>query len=136
MNINEEIKEYSKWFELKPKINSTENSSEIVPKVGQIWWCSLGLNIGIEIDGKNELFERPVFIFRVFSKDHIVIFPIASEVNATGFSIPISDSHMDVFGNILLSQIRTISTTRLIGYICRVSPDFYKTLRYRFIELF
>ena len=28
----------------------------------EIWWCSIGINLGDEQDGKNELFERPVLI--------------------------------------------------------------------------
>jgi hypothetical protein len=33
----------------------------------EIWWCSMGVNIGDEEDGKNELFERPVLILRKFN---------------------------------------------------------------------
>ena len=27
----------------------------------EIWWCSIGVTLGDEQDGKNDLFERPVF---------------------------------------------------------------------------
>ena len=34
----------------------------------EIWWCSIGVNLGDEQDGKNELFERPVLVVRKFNR--------------------------------------------------------------------
>lgn len=34
---------------------------------GEIWWCSIGMNIGVEIYGKGGRFTRPVLIFKKFT---------------------------------------------------------------------
>ena len=43
-------KDYKKWFELKPKINSKELSKTFHINVGEVWWCSLGDNVGIGVE--------------------------------------------------------------------------------------
>jgi len=35
---------------------------------GEVWWTALGVNIGHEIDGKNEFCERPVVILKKIDK--------------------------------------------------------------------
>jgi mRNA interferase MazF len=44
----------------------------------EVWWCSLGLNLGFEQDGRNELFERPVLVVQKFSKDIVLVIPFTS----------------------------------------------------------
>ena len=36
-------------------------------KEREIWWCSIGVNIGFESDGKNRLFNRPILVIRKFN---------------------------------------------------------------------
>lgn len=38
-------------------VHSVPNFTE-----GEVWWCSCGENVGIEINGKNKEFTRPVLI--------------------------------------------------------------------------
>ena len=38
-------------------------------KEGEIWWCSIGLNVGDEEYGKGPFFQRPVLIFKKFTKN-------------------------------------------------------------------
>jgi hypothetical protein len=46
------MKNYKNWCDLKYKINKSERFLSFYAK--EIWWCSLGLNIGYEQDGKNK----------------------------------------------------------------------------------
>ncbi|MFA5871014.1 MAG: hypothetical protein WC842_03995 [Candidatus Paceibacterota bacterium] len=55
-------KDFDSWNIQKKKINTREKV--IFCNIREIWWCSLGVNIGSEEDGKNELFERPVLILK------------------------------------------------------------------------
>lgn len=51
------IKQYTRWHGLKNKINSTTD----IPagyKERDVWWVSVGHNVGVEEDGKGELFTR------------------------------------------------------------------------------
>lgn len=62
------MRNYTLWHSLKEKIE-LKNIEEIRFREQEIWWCSLGENIGCEEDGKNELFERPVLILRKFNHE-------------------------------------------------------------------
>ncbi len=56
------LKLFVNWT--KRKIRHHINKNNIYFYEGQIWWAALGKNIGYEIDGKNENFNRPVLIIK------------------------------------------------------------------------
>ena len=45
------IKDYNKWNDSKKLVDG--NNREVFGYPREVWWCSLGVNIGAEIDGKN-----------------------------------------------------------------------------------
>lgn len=47
-------------------------------KEREIWWRSIGTNIGTEEDGKNAHFERPVLVLRKFNRDIFLGLPLTS----------------------------------------------------------
>jgi len=57
-------KNYVDWMLVKAKINNFELRPDY--KQRDIWWCSVGENIGYEEDGKNIFFNRPVLILKKF----------------------------------------------------------------------
>jgi hypothetical protein len=60
------MKQFEDWS--KEKQNIEIFAPKTLPfREKEIWWCSIGINIGDEQDGKNELFERPVLILRKFN---------------------------------------------------------------------
>ena len=69
-------KEYDKWNQLKKSLSIKE--STIFFHEREIWYCSLGKNIGYEEDGKNELFERPVLVIRKFNNEIFLAIPLTS----------------------------------------------------------
>jgi len=54
------MKNYDQWNNLKKELEERTNMPSF--HEGDVWWCSVGLNIGPEIDGKNVTAERPVCI--------------------------------------------------------------------------
>jgi mRNA interferase MazF len=60
----------------------------------EIWWCSLGKNIGNEQDGKNNNFERPVLVLKKWNKD------FSDEENQGSY--------------FMLTQVRVFSSKRLV----------------------
>ncbi len=105
------------WNQLKKKIDKKDIISFCSAR--DIWWCSLGLNIGSEEDGKNDSFERPVLIIRVFNKNMIRILPLTSTQKDDDNHISIT--YNDRFGSVKLSQLKTISTKRLTRKFAEIS---------------
>ncbi|MEK9183120.1 MAG: hypothetical protein AAB849_01275 [Patescibacteria group bacterium] len=56
--IKEVALKFIEWTKIKIRIHISERV--IYFREGEIWWASLGINIGHEQDGKNQNFERPI----------------------------------------------------------------------------
>lgn len=59
------IKNFQGWHTLKQAINEAVH----VPTFNEreIRWCSIGVNVGHEIDGKSRFYNRPVLIVKKFN---------------------------------------------------------------------
>ena len=113
------------WNEDKKRLHARD----LIPfsNIREVWWCSLGVNIGIEIDGKNENYERPVLILRVFNKEMLWIVPLTSKSKSSKFYFEISYGKGNM-SYVILSQSRIISAKRLIRKIDRLSEETFKRI--------
>ena len=126
MEIIPEILKIIDWTRIKARLQISNNS--LFPYKKEIWWASLGQNIGVEINGKNNRFERPVLVIKVFNLDSLLIIPITSHVNKNIFVFQFTNQNGEInFARI--SQMRTISTKRLIRKIGEIKEiEFEKLL--------
>lgn len=93
----------------------------------EVWWVKLGVNIGSEINGRHELFLRPVIVIRKFNKDMAIVVPTTTQDK-------INKYYFDVFGvtdknyKACLSQVKTISSKRLFRKIDTIKKNDYSEL--------
>ncbi|MBP7992105.1 MAG: type II toxin-antitoxin system PemK/MazF family toxin [Candidatus Magasanikbacteria bacterium] len=100
-------KDFLSWHLEKSKI---ENSTfRPLFKERQIWWCSIGLNVGVEEDGKGLDFLRPVLIIKKFNQLMFWGIPISSK-NKIG---PYYYHFQFGQDTALLSQLRVYDSRRL-----------------------
>ena len=64
---------------------------------GEIWWCSIGLNVGDEVFGKGPQFTRPVLIFKKFTGSSFLGIPLTSKVKSGSWYIPVDALHRHSF---------------------------------------
>ena len=102
-------KEYDKWNQLKKSLSIKE--STIFFHEREIWYCSLGKNIGYEEDGKNELFERPVLVIRKFNNEIFLAIPLTSSKKDNNYYYQYKLNNKTYAG--ILSQIRLLDCRRL-----------------------
>jgi mRNA-degrading endonuclease toxin of MazEF toxin-antitoxin module len=125
--IKETLKKFIKWTKLKVRIHLNFNE-EILFKQREIWWASIGLNIGSEQNGKNDAFERPVLVVRKFGQRTFLSAPLTTKKKLDQYRHEIKyyeyrrDIHGEVTGEersgiIILNQLKTISSKRLIRKI-------------------
>ncbi|MBI2630620.1 type II toxin-antitoxin system PemK/MazF family toxin [Candidatus Nomurabacteria bacterium] len=113
-------KDFDKWNNLK-KIFEKE-SRELFAHPREVWWCSLGVNLGAEIDGKNDSFERPVLIIKVYSRETMFVLPITSKEKNDKFHCKIFVKIKNIKTGeydekavwVKLTQARVISNKRLL----------------------
>jgi mRNA interferase MazF len=99
------------WIKVKIRIEISNTS--LFPYKKEIWWACLGQNIGVEMNGKHENFERPVLVIHVFNTYSLLVAPITSTENKHIYCIPMVNPSEEL-NTIVISQIRTISTKRLL----------------------
>ncbi len=114
--MNKNNDNFDLWNDKKREINNRIIPISFHYYEREVWWCSIGKNIGSEENGKNEYFERPVIIFRIFGPDVLWAIPLTSRK-------VINDSRKEVeiiLNGILqtadLAQLRLISSKRLLRY--------------------
>lgn len=120
-------KPFDQWNALKKRLNAKAHSSTVYYYEREIWWCSIGINIGVETDGKNATFERPVLILKKFNKDMFWAVPMTmKEHRSIHFQRITHDRGTSLA---CLSQLRSISSKRLLRKIGMVPMDEFLSLR-------
>lgn len=115
-------KDFDKWNELKKQLNS--NDKIIYANKREVWWCYYGLNVGTELYGKNDLFERPVLILKVFNKNTLKVVPLSTKIHKGKYyvEVPMGDD----LSYASLTQVKTISTKRLSRKITRIGDSAFE----------
>lgn len=105
-------KDFKDWMVLKQSLhNSCSRPTWYKPR--EIWWVSIGKNIGFEEDGKGRYYNRPVLILHGFSKEFFLGIPLSHTKNRGKYYHDfVLNGEVSVA---LLSQIRAFDTIRLIS---------------------
>ncbi len=126
------MKDFGTWN--KEKINLEDTGHEDLSfHEREIWWCSIGLNIGDEQDGKNELFERPVLIIKKFNKRLAWALPMSTKKKDGIYYHNIE--HDGKIFSVMLSQLRLLSTKRFHRYLRKISPNQFSIIQDKLIKL-
>lgn len=108
-------KPFDQWNVLKKRIEIREVETVLFFHEREVWWCSVGVNIGVETDGKNEHFERPVLVLKKFNGLMLWVLPLTSKHRESEHFHKITHDKGISFA--CLSQLRTVSSKRLLRKI-------------------
>ena len=86
MSKKQYIKRFNEWIRLKRKIHYRGRETDF--SEGEVWWCGCGENVGVEINGKNRYFSRPVLIFRKLDKKSFMGIPLTSRSKRGTWYVP------------------------------------------------
>jgi hypothetical protein len=118
-------KDFNSWFELKPALND-KNSVPLIAE-REVWWCSFGVNVGFEIDGKNKkdekkFFTRPVLILKKLGRYTFIGISTTGKYKSGSYfyNIEIQDRP----NSLIFSQVRTFDCKRLQRKIKKVFNEF------------
>jgi mRNA interferase MazF len=118
-------KEFDRWNEKKKALNSVEFADYVHER--EVWWCALGLNVGVEADGKNDDFDRPVLLLRKFNRDSVLIVPLSSRIKDNPYHVQFQ--HEGQAAAAVISQIRLVSTKRLLRRMYRMDSGIFDTIQ-------
>lgn len=131
---NEKAKLIFEWHKIKIKIQLKEDKNNLYFQEREVWWASIGVNIGHEEDGKNKRFERPVLILKKFNKHLILIIPLSSKVKRGKFYYYKFSSNNRYFISAMICQIRLISSKRLFRKMGKVGNDDFNEIKRRILK--
>lgn len=112
-------KNFDSWNDFKKSLD--KNHKPPFFNEGQIWWCSIGINIGYEVFGKHNLFNRPVIILKKFSHYTFLGLPMTSSIKDATSHFPITFNEIQC--SVLIQQARTLDSRRLGKKIGELSKD-------------
>jgi mRNA interferase MazF len=112
-------KNFKAWNALKTQLNEEAKRPNF--KEREIWWCCIGVNVGDEMDGKNERFNRPVLVIRKFNKNLFWGIPLSTKIKDNPFYLLINFKGMPQ--SALLTQIRIFESKRLTHKIGQLSEN-------------
>lgn len=113
------MKSFDIWNEKKKEMENL-GILEFTPRAREIWWCSLGLNLGSEQDGVGENFERPIVILRKLSSTTFIVLPLSTKRKMEDFQYEFTIN--GVLGYVLLDQIKVVDIRRFsrkMGYMTK-----------------
>lgn len=121
-------KDFDNWNNIKKLIDKKEIRRDVFFYEREIWWCSAGINIGIEIDGKHKSYERPFLIIKKFNSQMLWVLPLTTQNKFNKYYYNININHQNT--SICLSQLKTISSKRLLRKISVITNnDFNKIIK-------
>lgn len=127
----EYIKDFHLWDEYKRKIDARKIDFEFSER--EIWWCSLGVNIGIEQDGKGTDFLRPVLVLKKVSKEGALVVPSTTSLKkglVDRLDLMIAGEN----DQLILSQIRLVSSKRFFRRITKIDSATFLMILIRLVR--
>jgi len=127
------MKNFLEWIGLKERLHNTEHEPPFVSE-RDMWWISLGENIGSEMNGKSNRFSRPALILKKLAHGFYLIAPTTTQKNEGTWYVLVQLGKKDEY--VCLNQIRTIDYRRLHSKLGQVATDDFKKVREGFLKLY
>lgn len=128
----ESIQILKDWFGLKLKLWHKED--KVLFKQRELWWCSLGVNLGEKIFGKGDKFTRPVLIFKKFTSNSFLGLPLTSQDKKGSWYVEIRQRGRK--SCIMLNQARVLDKKRLTKRIGTLDDADFQKVQKQFIQLY
>lgn len=119
-------KDFDGWNAKKKRIHGQSSAPFCHPR--EVWWCSVGANVGFEQDGTGKHFDRPVVVIRGFNQN--IFFGVAltqrKKLGKYYFHLGLIEEK-DAYA--VLSQVRLIDTKRLVKKITTLEKSLFEQLK-------
>ncbi|MFA5830210.1 MAG: type II toxin-antitoxin system PemK/MazF family toxin [Candidatus Paceibacterota bacterium] len=124
-------KDFDLWNKEKKRIDITDNLKTFHER--EIWFISIGENIGFEQNGKGEKFLRPVIVLKKFSKNVFLGVPLTKTEKTGKFYADFEFQNKR--STAILSQIRLFDSRRLKYILGKMSVGDYRKIKEKLIGL-
>jgi mRNA interferase MazF len=127
------VNRFLEWIGLKQKLHQGTQSPPLV-SVGDIWWASIGENVGSEINGKSRLFSRPVIIFKKLAHGFYFVIPTTTKPKVGTWYVAFRQADRKMIAS--LHQVRAIDHRRLSTKLGQLDDTDFERVREGFWKLY
>ena len=127
------MKRFFEWIGLKEKLHETAHKPPLVSE-GDIWWASVGENVGSEINGKSDLFSRPVVIYKKLSHGFYFVVPTTTQERTGTWFVAFRQQEKKMVA--CLHQARSIDHRRLSSKLGTIDDEDFERVKAGFRTLY
>jgi mRNA-degrading endonuclease toxin of MazEF toxin-antitoxin module len=120
-------KDFWQWHEQKTNIE--QNKVRPFFHEREVWFSSLGTNVGYEQDGKGRRFLRPVVIMKKFNNEICWTLPLTRTHKEGKYYVRVAISGDSYVSVVILSQLRLCDAKRLQYKVGDISPQAFKEVK-------
>ena len=118
-------KDFDRWNTKKKNLDAESRLADFHER--EIWWCSIGINIGSEQYSQTSDFSRPVVVVKKFTRDVFWGIPLTTQIKDLNFRFRLITN--DTKNDILVLQMRVYDRKRLIRKIGMMGGTDFVSLR-------
>lgn len=126
------LKRFLAWIALKQQLHGKNHAPPYVSE-GDIWWASIGENVGSEINGKSELFSRPVVILKKLSHGFYFVVPTTTQQRTGSWFVTFRQHEKAMAA--CLHQARAIDYRRLSSKLGTIDDEDFDRVKDGFRKL-
>ncbi len=132
--LNKPNKDFESWHKIKKDIESNLKSKWLRPR--EVWWVSLGVNVGVEEDGKGVNFLRPVLVLKVFGADSALTVSLTSKKKIGKFYFEVGKvGETQEISIAIISQVRILDTKRFVEKVGKLDGEIFTQVKKSITDL-
>lgn len=117
-------KNFLGWIETKARLHEVGGTHNV--RNGEVWWCGVGENVGVEVNGKGKTFARPVLVYKKYSRFGFLGIPLTSQEHEGTWYANFTFKDRKQFA--ALTQMRMFSTSRLYNKMGQLPLNDYRVV--------
>ncbi|MFH1895919.1 MAG: type II toxin-antitoxin system PemK/MazF family toxin [bacterium] len=128
----EYAKDFDGWIEKKKDCHHRLAKPPLF-KERDIWWVSVGVNIGYEEDGKHDKYLRPVLVLRKFNRELFLGVPMSTKIKDNQYYVEVTIKGQTV--STLISQLRVFSAKRIEDKLAELDTGDFQKVKDKVVQM-
>lgn len=124
-------KDFDRWNQKKKGLE--KSLEKFLFKTGEIWWCSVGVNVKTESCGKGDDFQRPVLVLKKLSGENFIGIPLSSRKKVGSWFVEITIHGEKRYA--LLYQMRMFNVVRFQRRLASLDGADFKLVKQKLEQL-
>ena len=127
------MKDFDEWNTIKQQIDSGVVRPPV--KKGSVYWCNVGINIGVEYNGKGKRFVRPILVLKKYSNEIVFGVPLTTKGKDGDWYYKLPHTIADEDSFAVLNQAKTYDVKRFENSITQLSESSVSKVLAKLFEL-